>query len=284
MPWVEKYIISLVILLPLGMLMSCNAISSKSDGDTLLAEINHAKLYYSDIQEKLPRKISGADSTALVASHIEQWIHKTLLTEKAENQFGESPNIKALTDQYRNDLLIHELEKELIATFSDTIIDEAELKQYYQKYQNDFESDTDYFLVEYAIVDEKAKGIDRFFESWKKKEKAVIEAFCIKSAEYYCIDENCWKTAEELAQLGISTKYIKENKSSQYNKSSTEYFIRVRNKIEKGDIKPYSKTKAEIKAILLHRRKRNILQDEAARLKEDMLKRNKIKNYLKLVQ
>ncbi len=284
MSFIKKNITSWMILLISGMIISCTDKASKTEGDLLLAEVNHEKLYLSDIREKLPNSISEIDSTAFVASYIEQWIHKTLLTEKAESQFGESSNIKALTDQYRNDLLIHELEKYLISNFKDTIIEEAELMQYYDKYKNDFKSEEEYLLVEYAIINEKAAGIDRFFESWKKKEKAIIKAFCDKSADHYCINDDCWKTKEELNQLNIPSKYVKKNKSSQFNKLSSEFFVRVIDKKEKGEIKPFNKAKAEIKAILLHRRKRNILQSEAARLKEEMLKKNKIKNYLKLVQ
>lgn len=267
-------------------LHSCKNTNDGSTNNPLLAEVMNDALYFNDIKSLIPAHLSGSDSTSQVVSLTEEWIQNKLLTNTSRKMFKSNDHIEKLVEDYRNSLINYKYEEYLIATELDSSISIQEITKYYNEQKENFKLQEDIYLISYAIVADNARGIDRFFESWKSTDDAKIREYCLKYADSYCVDTTCWYSPENVLNIAneeiLKSNEVKTGKKIQKHVGSKEYFLKVLKSKSKGDIAPMAYIESDIKKVLLHRRKKNLLKEHTNKLYQNLLKENKIKNYLKL--
>lgn len=275
-----------ILIISTVFLHSCKHTSEGTTDNPLLAEVMNDALYFNDIKSLIPTNLSGNDSTSRVVALTEEWIQNRLLTNTSRKMFKSSDHIEKLVEDYRNSLINYKYEEYLIATELDSTISTQEITQYYNEQKDNFKLAEDIYLISYAIVADNARGIDRFFESWKSTDDPKISEYCLKYADNYCVDTTCWYNSEDVLNI-VNEQILKSNdlktgKKIQKHVGSKEYFLKVLKSKSKGDIAPMAYIESDLKKVLLHRRKKNLLKEHTKKLYQNLLKENKIKNYLKL--
>lgn len=267
-------------------LHSCHSPEEATVDNPLLAEVLSERLLYSDIKAQIPDKMTAKDSIALVGLLTEDWIQKTLITKSSKDKFKANAEINKLTEDYKNALITHKYEEYLIETELDSVISQSELSAYYEQEKDNFKMDRNIYLINYVVLPETSSGIDRFFESWKKNDQNRIEAYCKKKAVSYCVTSDCWYTSDEVVNIVEGNPFkkadLKLNKRIQKNKNKKEYFLKIVDVVDKGDVAPMKYIENDLKKVLLHRRKKDMLKNHTQELYKNLLAENKIKNYLKL--
>ena len=127
-----------ILLFFILLLTSCdyfNVQEKVSKTSEIVAIVNTDKLFKDDIKSVLPTNISKEDSIVLVRNYINDWAIKQLLLKKAEhNSSLEDVNeINTLVKDYKESLLINNYKEMLIKQQLDTIINDAEIEDFYLK-------------------------------------------------------------------------------------------------------------------------------------------------------
>ena len=98
---------SLIYIGIYALAVSC---APRIEDPVLLAQLGSEKLYFEDIQDRLPSSgsMEAADSAGYVDLIITTWAKNVLLVQAAEfNLREELQDFEDLVEQYRNDLLKH---------------------------------------------------------------------------------------------------------------------------------------------------------------------------------
>ena len=80
-------------ILGLFFLISCGSKTNKIEKREAIARVNDSYLYLDKINDVIPKGTSAKDSLILLKKYINNWIHETLVIQKAEDN---------LTDEQKN--------------------------------------------------------------------------------------------------------------------------------------------------------------------------------------
>ena len=112
-------------------LISCNT-ENPEDLRKKIAAVNNVFLYEDDLITEIPSGLAEDDSINFTNQYINNWIKDQLVLKKAEDLLpGHVKNINKKVEKYRNSLLTYEYEQVYIKKRLDTIINFAEIEEYY---------------------------------------------------------------------------------------------------------------------------------------------------------
>lgn len=234
----------------------------------------------------MPEKINAEDSIAFVSNFTQEWIRKTIIEEDALRSTTNSDKIERLVENYRSDLIIEEFERKALKSFQDTAVSVSEIETYYDNYKEEIGLNEFIVRCKFAKIKASARGLDNFYELWKRNKVDRIQKFCEENADFYFLNDKEWHTVDYVLSLCPSkmfkSKSFKTGAILQDNGNGFEYFIRVLEFRNQNDIPPLEYVYDDIKKIILHRRKNTFLALHKEELYDKVLKQQKIKNYLKI--
>ena len=104
----------------------------RSTDEKYVAKVDDKIYLLKDLQSQLPTGMTKPDSLARVNDILTRWIKKELLLKMAEANLDEGQ--KDLTrelEEYRNALLIHRYQQQLLSQKLDTVLTETDIRHYY---------------------------------------------------------------------------------------------------------------------------------------------------------
>ena len=115
-------------------LFSCkqNPAEDQTPEPILLAQVFDYKLYFDDVKDLMQSYSNAEDSIQQVRSLTEHWVRDRLLLVEAEKSFPKDADMNKLLEDYRQSLLLHFFEQQVIEERLDTVITENDLVQYYE--------------------------------------------------------------------------------------------------------------------------------------------------------
>ena len=274
----------LPFILGLLFLLSCSSKSNKIEKREAFARVNDSYLYLDKINDVIPKGASAKDSLTLLKKYINNWIHETLVIQKAEdNLTDEQKNVEKQLQDYRNSLITYAYEKELVKEKLDTTVDDKEIEQYYNANKNNFELKDNIIKVIYVKVNKKAPGINKL-QKWYKsdnvKDRELLAEYCHQFAENYYLDDNSWLLFDDLLkEIPIQTYnkelFLQNNRFVEVSDSTKSYFLNIKGFKIRNSISPLSFERENIKNIILNQRKlllitkmKNDIYNEAANNKK----------------
>ena len=130
---------------------SCKTESDKDQNLVAIAKANNEYLYMDDIKDIVPQGTATKDSAELIKKYIDNWIHESLVIQKAESNLSEEQkNVEKQLKDYRNSLITYAYEKELVKQKLDTTITDSEIEVYYNNNQSDFELKDNIIISKYC--------------------------------------------------------------------------------------------------------------------------------------
>lgn len=250
-----------------------------SDGEAIVASVGDHNLYLNDLPKLPEGQTSKEDSTVFVNGYIENWLRKTAIVLEAESNTSSELDIKKLVDNYRVSLLINNYQQQYVSEKLDTTVTEADLKMEYEKSGNNFLLEEPVYKVQIAKVSAKKPGLEGFYKAWKEGKAINISKYCNKHAEL-CTTVD-WKTLEQIHTLVPEKKFprkkIARNKSLQEYDVGFEYFVKIEDKKEKGDKPPLNYISYKLAELVIHRRKKALLEKLESDLYNRAMAANKIK-------
>ncbi|HYD92808.1 MAG TPA: hypothetical protein VEA37_15135, partial [Flavobacterium sp.] len=123
-------------------LYSCDRLGlnlSQKEGQAV-ARVNDRYLYNSDLQSLIIDEVASNDSIQIVNAYINNWIRQNLILEKAKDVLSDSDlkETDEKVEDYRQSLITFIYERKLIAEGMDTVVNDQELRDYYNEFTGNF--------------------------------------------------------------------------------------------------------------------------------------------------
>lgn len=283
----------LVFFLVFFLLFSCDYLDLQSKGNEeikkTIASVYNAKLYSEDLQLILPKNVTKQDSIVLVKNYINSWAKQQLLLKKAEENISEADNksINNLVDTYKQSLYINDYKERLIRQQLDTVITNDELVAYYNSNKDNFKLNE--HLVQLKYIQFGKNYLDKNdavkkFKSTKDEDLEALENQLINFKSYQLRDST-WLTINEVLtkiapfKTEPKEKLLKISKFIKIEDSLDVYLIAVQNVLKPKDIAPLSYIVSQIKQLVLHKRKLELIREIEKTLINDAIKNQHFKEY-----
>lgn len=250
---------------------SCKYFKKKSpnQGEIVLARANDDYLYLSDVMG-MTRNMTPKDSATFVVNYSESWVRRRLLLKKAEeNVPADELGIDKKVEDYRQSLLLYEYEKELINQKLDKSVSDAEVQAFYDENKDKFTLESDIYDLQYVEIHTDAPDLDKMrptiLNPRTEDDINKREGYCKAYAQSYSFADSNWLSgpavmkrfplkAEELKKLGTTGRF------SEIKKGPDSYFIYIKTVKHQGDPSPLEYIRAQIREIVMNKKKVTLIQ------------------------
>ena len=149
-----------------------------------------------DLIDKLPRNLNLKDSTDLVNELIENWALNQLLIKNAEINLSDSEknNIKKISENYYHDLLVSSYKNKVAAFNSDTMVNENDIYEYYNKNFENFILYEDIVKGRYARLYKNnfnLSEIKRRFKRFNQSDLVFFDSISLQLLNY-SLNDSTW--------------------------------------------------------------------------------------------
>ncbi|HEX4886547.1 MAG TPA: peptidylprolyl isomerase [Luteibaculaceae bacterium] len=266
-----------LLLLVLG---SCQFFKGGEASERPLARVGDRYLYAGDLMEVIPPGTTSADSIEIARNFIDNWIRETVVLQQAEdNLTTEQQDVDLQVERYRNSLLIHNYERNLIDQKLDTVVGEEEMKSFYEKNQSNFR------LLEHRlrcmfIKADRGKfnfsEVQRLMRSERPDDLEQLKNLCTTGAIDYSFDESSWLSASDLVvrvpvPIGRRSEVFQRGKLSLIQEDSIEYYLYVADAFGPGELPPLELVKDDIQQRVVSRRRVELIDKMRTDLLNDAL-------------
>lgn len=255
-----------LVILSTVLIVSC---SSAEDKGKLLAKVYEAELYEADIEwilEKTPKE----DSAEVAENTIQDWINSEILIHEANAEESiDKDEINRKVENFKNDLLIMQLEQKLVNEQLDTSVADEEIKQYYNDHQADFQLNDYLVKVLYLKIPVDAPDIDKIAQQYRLYNETDIEEIEIYAKIYasnYYYDEENWIYFDDLLkEVPLhdinKDRFIMKRSKTRFEEAGFYYFLNVIDYKLKNSTSPLSFEKQNIKERIINMRVKDLRED-----------------------
>ncbi len=254
--------------------------------DKIIASVNKKELLFSDVILDMPIYIE--DSIYFVEKFINDWIRKEIMLSHAElNLNTDLLKYQKQIENYRASLLIFEYQQQLLNQNFDTIITLSEIKEYYDKYKDEFKLSKNIFKGRFIVIDKSAPNLyilDKRFDSDSENSKKILEDYCQQFSNEYYIKSDKWQFFSTFNnKLPVLIKdedfFLKNTKGVYFEDKDFRYYVFINEFKLNGSISPLEIEKEKIMDVLLNKKKIDYLKQLEDDLLQNALANKKIKIY-----
>ena len=189
--------------------VSCQLASSLVHDDQPVARVGREKLYRSEVESMIPDVVSPEDSAGLAEKYIRLWAMERLYMDEAGRQLSKSEmDVSEELESYRRSLVRYRYEQRYLNDRLDTLITDAQIREYYQANEADFELSRPLMKLRFVDVMKDSPDKDEILRLMSSDEYAGLEradSLARNSALRYFDNSDTWMDAGELARyFGVS--------------------------------------------------------------------------------
>lgn len=260
---------------------SCDRLSQRNNLDDtgiVIATVDGRYLYAAELENVIHPAVSREDSAGLANSYINQWIRDQLLMTEASNQLSSDLEIERLVDDYREKLIKFNFENKILEERYDTIVTDAQLSHFYDENKEQFVLAEPIYQIQYAEVPNSAKRISTFYRNWRRNNKEEISKYLKENATISHLEDETWHDWKDILQYSdrFSESRATRIDDQHVSDGDLEYFLKITGRKEARDIAPQSYVRAQLIHMILHNRKKDIIEDYKTELYNKAIRDNKI--------
>lgn len=275
-----------ILILTLLVAVSCNF---GLDREKIpLAKVGDKTLYLNDLRSVLPSGLSYDDSIMMAEDYIKKWVMNELLVKKAEENL--SPSQKDMAKElmeYRNSMLTYRYKMELMFQKLDTLVDDREMKSYYEQNKDNFVLGRDIvkaIFIKIPAEVSRPEQVKVFCEQVSDDSIRELQEFCLKFAITYDIFIDNWVEFELIAQnlpeqLSDPEKALRRNNILEFRDSGFYYVLCVIDYRLAGNIAPIEYVEGNIRDLVINRRRIDFLKKIEDDVYLEGIRNNKFKLY-----
>lgn len=251
-----------------------------TDGQ-VLAEVYGEKLMDFEVHSLIPETADSIDSLNTSNAYIEQWIRESLILHEAKKDAP--PDIEKLVDDYRSSLLKVYFENKIIESNLDSTVSDSELNEFYTNHKSEYLLKEKAILLFILKVKEDDDIANKIKDLWDEDQLEEITAMVKTTASIPYFEDKIWKKLSDLPKM-FSRKTVKRIENNEGNRFTTsedgfKYFIKVYDVKGKNDIPPFPIIDNQLRKVILHKRKNEILNQFTEDLYETEVRKKSIKTY-----
>jgi hypothetical protein len=279
--------ISIFLLLFISVLiLSCN--QNNDTNKQPIAKIHDNYLYLSDIREIIPNNKTKEDSLLIAKNYINNWIKKQLLLKKAELNLPEGmKDVEKEIEDYRSSLLIYRYQQQLIDQKLDTVVDESEMRNYYEENKSNFILDQVLIKATYIKLPINSPNIDnvkKWYKSDNEEHFSRLEDYCYQYAEIFDNFNGDWVPLDRInsiipKKIKNPKSFLKYNKHIESEDSLNLHLLKINDYRLKGTEAPFNFVEDKINSLILNKRKHQLLEKLEKDIYNEALNHKEFKIY-----
>lgn len=271
----------LILIISVLAFSSCQKNKQRDQSRTPFLQVEGRYLYVDEIESIIPKGTTKADSLSLANDYVKKWVIQVLLFDKAENNITNQEEIDELVEDYRNSLIIHQYEQNLVKERLENEYTEEALLAFYNENKDKFRVNSSMIkgiYMKMPLGAPKLKNAQNWMRNFKAKSLENLEKYSLQNATSYEYFGDRWVYLNEVAEnlpTEAQNLNIGSNKYIELKDSSFHYMLRILDYVPVGSIEPFEIAKDKIKTILLNTHKidfikkfENDLYDKAVRDKD----------------
>lgn len=250
-------------------LTGCSWWSGSSD-EEYVAKVDDKTYSLRDLQSQLPAGMTKQDSLSRVNDILTRWIKKELMLKMAEDNLDESQrDLTKELEEYRNSMLVHRYQQQLLSQKMDTVLTEADIRRYYDLYPDKFKLDYNIVKAVYVEVPKavaKPEQIRRWMQENSTRSMSELETYSFQFASKFDHFNNDWVDFNTiLARIPVPKaepeQLLRVSKIHEFSDLNNSYFVMINDYIAAGEKAPFDFVKDRIESLILNTRKMEFLQD-----------------------
>jgi hypothetical protein len=247
----------------------CRYINGNTD-ETYVAKVDEKIYLLKELKSQLPAGMTKPDSLARVNDILTRWVKKELLLKMAEENLDENQrDLSKEIEEYRNSILIHRYQQQLLTQKLDTVLTETDFRHYFEIHPEKFRLDINIVKAVYVEIPKnvaKTDQIKRWMTENSARSMSELESYSFQYASKYDHFNNDWVDFNTiLARIpGVKEQpdeLLKSSKFHQFSNLNNYFFILINDYIPEGEKAPFSFVKDRIESLILNSRKMQFLQD-----------------------
>lgn len=285
----QFHIPSLIAIIGI-LLFSCSnetSVRQTTKDGVVIAKVNDAALYSSQLQNLTPKFLGKSDSAAFVQSYINKWADNEVFYQQALNYLTEDElNVEQELENYKKDLIRYKFELKLIEEKLDTVVTDAQIEEYYNANSQNFLLKHNIVKVLYIKTPLTIPNFDKFKKlcySTNPKDAEQLKNLCIQYANNYYMNDNTWLMFDDLKKEINQLKEVPEynilaGKTFEFTDNTSFYFLKIIEVKTKNTLSPLNFEKSNIKNMLLNMRKQKLINS----VKKDFIDKAKADKQLQI--
>ncbi|MBX2985521.1 MAG: hypothetical protein KF882_06100 [Bacteroidia bacterium] len=257
----------------------------------LLAKVGDVELYLEDIpKEKLNLTLEG-DSATRLRHYVEKWTEEQFFLQDAKKVVKDDElHLNEIIEEYKRNLMIYELEKEWMNSYSDTLVNDSAISAYYEANKDNFQLRKNIVKIRYVKIRHnlptkeinKAKNL---IMNTSIVNDSLLRIFAETKAENFFLD-NTWLYFDDvLREIPISSNYNQErflqnNRFVELEEGGYIYLVTFVDFKFKDNITPMEFEKENIKKYIIMQRKAQYIEDKRKNMLHDAYNSGEIKIWL----
>lgn len=269
------------------LLAGCRELPRYLSSDTTIARAAGKELRLKDVRSVVPPGLAGDDSVAYMKLYVDRWIRKQLKLREAETLFSSSAgDIDRMVEEYRQALLIRQLDQHYVDRSIDTLFTDEEIAAYYNAHKSDFKLDRT--IVKGRIV--------RFGEHYRQAAKLKQLMASTGAAQQQDFSDLCEKNdfavndfRTQWVDFSEFLSYLPTLRSQSYDSvlastavqemrdSHSHYYFQIDAVLREGETIPLERLKGTIRRILFNQRKGEIIRNHEEELYRQAVEKGDVK-------
>lgn len=256
--------------------------------EVAVAEVNGQVLSLKELKEMYPDHVNRPDSVLIANALADRWIRKEVFLSEAERSMGDIRQLNALVRDYRESLIIHQYEEQLLKNFKDTLVTDTDIQTFFNQNPDQFKLKKTIVKFNLAVFPRQSlrNEYDKVKKLWDELEDGErIKIELIKYLDLYSeafILDTVWHDLNELQTM--LPEILPRNLLNKSNRLELEdanhfYFLKIIDIAEETDDAPLTYIRNFAQKAILQKRKLEWLEKVKEDLYQEALRQNKIIKY-----
>ncbi len=260
----------------------------KAPTDVAVAEVNGQVLSLGELKAMYPDQLNSPDSVLISNALTDRWIRKEVFLSEAERSMGDIHKLNALVRDYRESLIIHNYENQLLKNFSDTIVTDAEIQTFFNQNPDQFKLKKTIVRFNLAvfprtILENEYDAVKKLWDEMETGEKLDINLvrYLDLYSEAFVLD-TVWHELDELQVLlpeELPRNLLNKSNRLELEDDNHFYFLKIMDIAEETDEAPLTYIRNFAQKAILQKRKLEWLEKVKEDLYQEALRQNKITKY-----
>ena len=255
----------------------------------MVARVEDAFLYQSDIDDFFKDFSDRSDSLVLVSNFINKWATQQLLLDGARRNVSKENQAKftTLAQEYEIGLYTSAYKEALINRQLDTIVSIEEAALFYEANKQNFQLNEDLLKLRYIQIAKDYNNKDQIqdaFRRFNKEDQYLLDSLKLQFNKYFLKDSVWVKKSVVIksvnpVNLANADNLLKKTNFLQLRDSIGLYLISVRETLSRKQTAPLEYVRPTINQIIKNKRKLALVKKLEKEIKDDAIKNNKFEIY-----
>ena len=277
------------MLLLLLVLTACQreAVNGQAN-EIIVAEVDGNILNLQELKSMYPDQLNRPDSVLISNALAERWIKKEVFLSEAERSMVDIDQLNALVKDYRESLIIHKYEEQLLNNFRDTVVTDKDIETFFNENPDQFKLKKTIVKFNLAVFPrESLEGeYDKVKKLWDEMDdRENLKIDLVKYLDLYSeafVLDTVWHELGELQTLlpeSVPKKLLNKSHRLELEDEEHFYFLRIIDIAEETDDAPLTYIRNFAQKAILQKRRLKWLERVKTDLYQEALRSNKIKKY-----